>query len=1081
MIGTMVKSSEYHGSLVAFEGPEDIISTQLRLLPNSSKLLILPSFQYFVRESDAGSRFDARLLILRTHEACNVRTEMARTFLRGSTPDNKRLVFMNGGTISARMNCISAISKYETNGDIIKAEVIFNELIQNGTASLKPQSKPQQNAGVTSRVDAVTDVDEQDDDLPDDPISKAMRAADALYLETSFLQDSDEFDLITAIRPRSMSVPALPMVDDIKSAAPLYVFGPTDRAEQACLPVVREQDQLLHIENWRAMTAGEDQLLDMNTVPKSPSRLGDIYPYNPLRPTSAVGPPNATVESIPNSPVLLGEARIVDIRPPMPPIHERIKSVDRIYATAIRSQDISLCNFQQSALAKLEEHAQNKTQEDESGAPKKPILRSNFYSETSYPTFVKPSKTIVRKHLPPPLTLDIEGATQSTSYISQNIEERHCVHGGTLAEPILNMRETRTEDSDSFVNLGDGFEPDANEVFQAVLPMTEDLVIHFKGERGEPGLEAMIRAFNNGTSQISMSSLLSELNGSMDQPMTPTTSSSARNRAERDDLYSRQGTQESTPIYSPDEYDPFASHGNHVGRPFTCSLPKQDMGSRPQETIVISTPPTPAQTPPPGTNTLADKLFHDFDIKECKTAICIQNALRSILNVYFPPENIGYHQFNFPLLPELSSFWRPVFREMPSRDSDATRKIDLILAIGAQKSANRGFLGAISGSLEKLGREANGASRSGRLDLRYLIANAMQAFTSQPLANQTQDNPFSNPLLLATLIIPHLETYIAAHSATRFLLLEYPAEYLSTVLSLQHLIGVDLLKVAGIIDAETSDPTSYRAYRKQSSHTLTSSPTSSASTGGNATLLSLKASTPKLEGPERMCTPQPSFSKANFILTSTAGESEIATFISTIWRILIDISDFYIPESITVANWKSNSNNRLLSSSSLIHSKEQDAPLFRAAVILGFAQSPEDEQQQQQAHQRSARPNYVSNGTYADLPTPTQRPVTPIKSSKASITEALRSGSATCTPRTPRIARNPHNKLQRILGHEAAAFTAVRDAETEDAAHYHDLEGEEEDSGLWAEERKYMPLWSHQNSPRKSNSRKALKWLGLAN
>ncbi|KAI1428867.1 hypothetical protein F5Y12DRAFT_710814 [Xylaria sp. FL1777] len=1054
MTDIMVETSDYHGSLVAFEGPQDIISTQLRLLPNSSKLLILPSFQHFVRESDLDSPFDSRSLILRTHEACHVRAELARTFLRESTPDNKRLVFMNGGTISARMSCISAISKHKTNGDMIRAEAIFNELIQNGTASLKRQSKPKREPGVTSRADATTDVDGRDDDIPDDPISKAMRAADALYLETSFLQDSDELDLETAIRPRSISVPALPVADDLQDAAPFYVFGPTESTEQTYMHGVGEQDQCVRVENWQAMTAGEDQLTDINVVPRSPSCASGIFSYNPLRPTSAVGPPRAIVESMPSSPVLLGEARIVDIRSPMALNPKGIKSVDRLYTSTIRNQDISPCNSPLPALTKLEECAQNKKQEEESDVPKKQVLRSNFYSETSYPDFVKPNRGIVRRGLPPPLTLDIEGARQSASAVSQGIEHGNYAHGSTSAEPIPNMPGIGIEDDDSFLNLQDNFQPDAKEPFQAVLPMIENLVIHFRGEKSEPQLEAMIRTFENGTSQISVSSLVSELNG--DQLMTPTSRSSARQLAEEDVLYSRPATQESVPTHSLDEFDPFASHRNYIGRP-------KDISSRRQGTIVISTPPTPAQTPPPRTDTVPEKLFHDFDIKECKTAICIQNALRSILNVYFPPENIGYHQFSFPLLPELSSFWRPVFRDMPSRDSNATRKIDLILAIGAQKGVNRGILGTVSGSLEKLGREANGASRSGRLDLRYLIANAMQAFTSQPLANQTQDNPFSNPLLLATLIIPHLETYIAAHSATRFLLLEYPTEYLSTVLSLQHLIGVDLLKVAGIIDAETSDPKSYRAYRKQSSHTIASSPTSSPTRGSNATLLSPKAFGPKSESPERISTSPPPFSKANFILTSTAGESEIATFISTIWKILIDISDFYIPETVTLADWKRNPN---------------DHPLFRAAVMLGF-ESPPEYEQEQLVHQQGAPANYVSSGTYADFPAPRQRPVTPIKSSKISTTEALRSGSVIRTPRTPRTTQNQNNKLKRLLGHEAVAFTT--DAEIENAMPYHDLEGEEEDGWFWAEERKYMPLWSHQNGPRKGNSRKALKWLGLTN
>ncbi|KAI0512894.1 hypothetical protein F5B22DRAFT_288472 [Xylaria bambusicola] len=1060
----MVESCEYHGSLIAFEGPQDIISTQLRLLPNSSKLLILPSFQAFIKESDVATQFDAQSLILKIHDACHARTEMARSFLRESMPNDKRLVFMNGSTISARMSCISAISRHETNGDMDRAEAIFNELIENGAVSLKRQNQLEQNPGVASTTDATEDLDGQGPRVADDPISKAMRAADALYLETEFLQETDEFDLVTAIRHRSMSVPALPLTDDLRTTTPFNIFGsPTESTEKAQSPRLEEQNPLHDVGVSQGVTVVEDQLAGINSGTLSPNRGSELYRHNPLRPTSAVGPPRNAVESLPSSPILLGEARIVDFRPSPPSSRKRTSSVDRIYATAIRNQDISLCNLPRSS-TKLEGSAQGEAQEEERVSPKKPLLRSHFYSETSYPTLIKPNRAIVRKYVPPRLNLDIEGARRSV-YSNQSIGERTCAQRGTLTEPLSNVvtgePDAGKDDSGSFLDLENDVDP-VQEPFQAVLPVVEDLVIHFKGEESQPALEAMIQTFQNRTSQLSMLSLISELRGSMSQTMTPTTRSSAPDSSEKGALYSRRVTQQSTPRYSPADYDPFAVHGNYPRRPASGSLSNKDTNNH-QEAIVISTPPTPAQTPPPGTEAIPDQLFHEFDIKGYKTAICIQNALRSILNVYFSPENIGYHQFNFPLLPELSSFWRPVFRETRSRDSNTTRKIDLILALGTQKSSGRGLLGSVSGSLEKLGREANGTPRTGRVDLRYLIANAMQAFTSQPLANQTQANPFSNPLLLATLIIPHLETYIAAHPTTRFLLLEYPTEYLSTVLSLQDLIGADILKVAGIIDPETNEPKSYQTHRKHSSHSITSSSVSSAGQSPSA-----EAS----EVAKGIYTSQPSFSKANFILTSGAEESEIATFIATIWRILINISDFYIPESVTVDKWKSKPNTYSLPSSSLMPSSEQYAPLLRAAVMLGFAPPLEDEQR--------ASPNYVSSGTYADLPTPRQRPATPMKAVKPSTRAASRnSSSAARRPGTP----NPRNKLKYLLGHDTAAYTTTRDAGTEDSVSYHDYEGLEEDGRFLAEERKYMPLWTQQHAsgmPNR-NSHKALKWLGLSN
>ncbi|KAI1117558.1 hypothetical protein F5Y14DRAFT_353962 [Nemania sp. NC0429] len=1085
MSGIMVETSEYHGSLVAFEGPEDTISTQLRLLPKSPKILILPPLQQVVEEPDASSPFDARLHILKTHEACDARTEIALKFLRESKPDNKRLVFMNGGTASAQMSCISAICKHETNGNYIRAEALFNELIQNGIAGLRQRDGSQRGAENISKPEAIINIHGQDDEVPDDPISKAMRAADALDLETAFLQDTDELDLAIAARPRSISVPIISMVDDRNNATPSYVFNSTDISQKASLPRSTAHGELLDIEKWRATTTNEDELGDPSLVYRSSSVMSEVHPYDRLRPTSAVGPSRAIAESIPSSPALLGEAFLVDLRPPVLQ-NQHLKSVDRIYATAIRNQDISICNLPPPTVAKPEVPASaQSTGQEEYDSPKWPTLRSNFYRETPLSAVVKPTRTIARRRSPPQLNITAEELMQPMSHVSRNSgPDENFAHQATQTELALDVPGLGSGNDNSSLYSGDDQALDTNEPFQTVLPMVEDVVIHIRGEDCDQNLAAMVQAFKNGTYPLPMPPLLLEARGDMDQLGTPTTMGSAPKLDEADIGDSQQNVRETIPIYNPDEYDPFASHGNYVGPP-PSYLSKDDIGSQPQDTAVISAQPLLAETPPPKTTTVLDTTFHDLDIRDCKTAVCIQNSLRSVLNVYFPSENIGYHQFNFPLLPELSSFWRPVFRDIPSGDSEPTRKIDLILAIGAQKDVDRGLLGTVSGSLEKLGMEPNGASRSGRLNLRYLIATTMQAFTSQPLTNQTQDNPFTNPLLLATLIVPHLETYIAAHSAIRFLILEYPGEYLSTVLALQHLIGVDLLKVAGIIDAEASSPNSYMAFKKPGFYTAAPPTADSPGKGTSAIILSPKVYKPKSETTEKRQTPQLSFSKANFILTSTATETEIATMISTIWRILIDISPSYIPGDVAGSNWKQSPyNNNRHPPSPISYLKKTDAPFLRAAAILGFTAPPEDERQQAQPPLWDSRANYVSTGTYADLPVATQRPATPARSSRASVAETFRGSPTPRTPRTPRISQTQaqHRKLRHLLGHDPATFpvTVTGGVATSDAASFYDIEDEDDHGQFSAEERKYMPLWSHDGGPRRGSSYKALKWLGLS-
>lgn len=157
---------------------------------------------------------------------------------------------------------------------------------------------------------------------------------------------------------------------------------------------------------------------------------------------------------------------------------------------------------------------------------------------------------------------------------------------------------------------------------------------------------------------------------------------------------------------------------------------------------------------------------------------------------------------------------------------------------------------------------------------RYLLANAMQAFTAQPLTNQASDNPFSNPYLLATLIVPHLETYLALHSEVRYLLLEFPPQHLPTVLALQKLVGVELMKVAQIVNAKSDDLGAFKHIKGES----------------------ISRTAEKSSHLGRPSCSDVGVSKANFLLTSSANESEIAIFTTTIQRILTGVSQYYLSD-----------------------------------------------------------------------------------------------------------------------------------------------------------------------------------------
>jgi hypothetical protein len=164
---------------------------------------------------------------------------------------------------------------------------------------------------------------------------------------------------------------------------------------------------------------------------------------------------------------------------------------------------------------------------------------------------------------------------------------------------------------------------------------------------------------------------------------------------------------------------------------------------------------------------------------------------------------------------------------------------------------------------------------------RYLIANAMQAFTAQPLTKQTQSNPFADRALLAALIIPHLETYLATHPDVRFLLIEYPSEHLPTVLALQTLMGTEMMKVVGIIDSDVSTPVQQSVPVPDTNRR--------ASEGFRSLNRRGSRKSGAFLGP---C----SFSKANFLLASSATGFETAAFVAAIRESLISISDYYMPE-----------------------------------------------------------------------------------------------------------------------------------------------------------------------------------------
>ncbi|PHH77586.1 hypothetical protein CDD80_472 [Ophiocordyceps camponoti-rufipedis] len=941
------RDAELLGSIVAFEGRPDTISTQLRLLPSSSQVLILPSVQCNLPSLDLDHVFDARVYVKQVHEALVARNDTARIFLQGSTSANKRLVFLNGGTPSAQALCIKAIMEHETGGDEAEAAAIFDYLIRDGVAGLNDERR-------LDRRNHSADCE--------DPITRAMRAADALDRQTANLQPPDDLDLAVMTRQRSSSLPLYGYSDAFGDAAPFFVFGarPAERENHVDDGWISPRNMSLAVPSPDDRSTLLGSCLSLS-VPYSPSCIGETYDpiydrpgMDPASPTSDT----SSIRTLDN--VVYGEASVLDVRHSRG-ILTRVKSLDRIYPASPKFRDLGIPS--DNWLAEPEPCLRNRPRS-------LMVLRSDgdcAWNRVSYRS--RPRTVFVKSATPvtdvDPSPLDGQGrlVRASSTYVDR----------GTDADTQL----------------------DPPVSHQPVFSCTENLVVFLKEGALDSILECAIDAFRDGRYPLPRHpSTPPETDDHVDKslPETPSSRTSQTRRVQ----------EEVCPLSlsNADDYDPFA-----------YIQPASHPAKTLQMTPKIVRPPTPAQTPPPSVVVPETGCkFDEFAIAPNQTAVAVQNSLRSILADYFPPETQGYHQFQFSLLPEFDGLWKPIFRATEvDGPQKGEGKIHQILAIGSQTGVKKEYSLAITGQLERLGSKSTDVGRADRVDFRYLLANAMQAFTAQPLANQTSDNPFTNTYLLATLIVPHLETYLAIHPEIRYLLLQYPPEHLGTVLALQRLVGVDLMKVAQIVDSNNRENLPFTHLR-------------GASIGSKADA--------KRTSPPPNSSPDVPVSKANFLLTSTASDKDIATFVSTVWNIQADVGD---GDALGLTAL-----GRRRKPSPLQLSRESFSPFPKVCP-----QSP-----------ISPRTVVMTSPPMPDLPLSMMRP-----------------SSANGSTRTVKSAKSKLSKTKTPLTSSASP--------PDDDASMLTLEPAD-DSDYEVEERRLMPLFMRKTGQRKPNSRKALKFLGLA-
>lgn len=363
----------------------------------------------------------------------------------------------------------------------------------------------------------------------------------------------------------------------------------------------------------------------------------------------------------------------------------------------------------------------------------------------------------------------------------------------------------------------------------------------------------------------------------------------------------------------------------------------------------------------------------------------------------------------------------------------------------------------------------------------------MQSLAAQPLAQQAQKTPFDDPYMVAGLVIPQLETYFAANYGTRFLLLEYPAEHLGTVLALQKLVGTDIFKVAGIIDSEATSPSpsgiSSPMSSRHSSHSAT--PFSNADTNGLDSF-NLPGSPFPDERPKTHPAHQKkcSFSEANYLLTSSATDSETSVFIATILKDLTEIDPYYAPEISgprparpgTAKSTKSTATGgaglpTLMSKFTL--QGPNGSPAYTHTAVFGPpANLP-------------VSPPYTNDGDGGSG-----------RSTPRVITAPDRGAGAASVhnfpfppppaPRSPSPSPSAASSRSRGPGARARSLTRRRlgklgnEGGPDDGASMYAVSVVEDGEFYDEEEKRLMPLYMRQSELRKGNSRKALKWLGLA-
>lgn len=695
-------SEPQHGNIVAIEGNADMVATQLRLLPQSTKILIIPALSTALPPIKA-EPFDALRWVRHVQDAFVARSETARSFLKSSNSMQPRLVFLNGGSVSARVECIQRIAEQMTNGRIDEAEAIFNDIVKDGVAGLLRPDDIAEDVMVqpAKSPSSVYPEEDRDENSPDLRGAIAMEAADRLDNQTvefqspagngmfsqSRAEDHDPGDHKAHCRQNEEEITNL-YAGDIKKTVIILPDGLADRE----IPTTRSKRSTFGVlpattyspDPPRSFAFGRESTYELDGEGDESEDVLSIGDRSEITP--------GIIE--------VGQAQVIRVEAKTSPRHLRsVMSMDRFkgnpgaLGNRRRSRSLTPKVISASAVAhrmaalKGYGHGRRASLSDLEKAPE--------------PSFVRAISTTIKK---------APGKTSANSSATPS-PRRIYVDRGTDAGPILRINTKPPPTPDTVSGEYNGERPP----FEPVFPVFEDLVIHFTDGADNSLLESVIRSYKNGGYPVMSHSR----SGFTSSESSPTNSPQSSNGLREERM--RQ-------LFGPTtEYEDFGYQVLQKSNPFTTEdsrprsrqhrFPHRQGASIENPPVISPAPLSPAATPPPTRSSVAQRFHRVSSIDNNKTATGIQNSLRAVLNIHFPPELTNYRQYSVPV--DSDRLWKPVFRDSDGHTQEG-RTVDQIIAVGAEDGVNSNFLNEIAGQVERLGSKKNGTTRSGKLDMRYI-------------------------------------------------------------------------------------------------------------------------------------------------------------------------------------------------------------------------------------------------------------------------------------------------------------------------------------------------------------------------